>query len=100
MPADDVTKAWAFWYALNTSYTHKIGATLGYSNDQDTPKHMVFKHKKEDFTEILCDRLENVCIENNDAAAVLKSRNVKKAFHYIDTPYPGADQGPLQRLYN
>ena len=24
---------------------------------------------------------------------MLQSRNTKTAFHYIDTPYPGADQG-------
>jgi len=37
--------------------------------------------------------LENTFIENNEALTILISRNVKKAFHYIDPPYFNADMG-------
>ena len=32
-------------------------------------------------------------IECDDALKILRSRNVEKAFHYLDPPYPGSDQG-------
>lgn len=38
-------------------------------------------------------RIEHVHIENRDALQVLNSRDVKHAFHFLDPPYPGADQG-------
>ncbi len=50
-------------------------------------------NKKNEFTTLLQQRLEHTHIENNEALKVLESRNVKKAFHYLDPPYPGTDQG-------
>jgi DNA adenine methylase len=41
----------------------------------------------------LVSRIEHVQIENRDAIQVLQSRNARGFFHYIDPPYPNADQG-------
>jgi len=49
--------------------------------------------RKSDFTENLVERIQHAYIENDDAIKILQSRNVKKAFHYLDPPYPNADQG-------
>lgn len=44
-------------------------------------------------TEELVRRIEHAHIECDDALKILNSRNVENAFHYIDPPYPNADQG-------
>ena len=54
---------------------------------------LTLQNRKKMFTELLVERIENAYIENEDAIKILQSRNVKKAFHYIDPPYPNADQG-------
>ena len=88
-----VKRAWAFWYAANFSFAHKIGGGAKYSNDQHTSMPAILRAKKRDFTELLVARIESAYIENNDALRVLNSRNVSSAFHYLDPPYMGADQG-------
>jgi DNA adenine methylase len=60
---------------------------------QHTIVPRIMLRNKQEFTESLVDRIEKVQIENKDALIVLDSRNVSDAFHYIDPPYPNADQG-------
>ena len=90
---DDIQLAWAFWMCSNFSYGNKIGGGLKYSNDQSVLPPRIMKNMKQNFTDRLVERIEHVHIENKDAIEVLESRNVSKAFHYIDSPYPNADQG-------
>jgi DNA adenine methylase len=91
--ADDVKRAWAFWYACNFSFANKLGGGYKYSNDMHTSVTQTLAIKKREFTALLAARLENAYIENEDAIKVLRSRNVADAFHYLDPPYMGADQG-------
>lgn len=93
MPADEITKAWAFWYSSNFSFFCKIGAGMKFANDSNTIMPVSFMNKKNEFLDILVTRIENTHIENSDALKVLKSRNVPAAFHYLDTPYFNADMG-------
>lgn len=51
------------------------------------------KKRKQQFCEHLVSRIEHAYIENEDAIKIQESRNVPNAFHYIDPPYAGADQG-------
>ncbi len=88
-----VDLAWAFWMCSNFSYSNKIGGGFKYSNECFTVPSDSMTNRKKEFTEILVQRIEHVHIENEDAVKILLSRNVEKAFHYIDPPYPGADQG-------
>lgn len=90
---DKLQLAWAFWMCSNFSYGCKIGGGIKFSNDQSILPPRVMKNYKREFTEVLVNRIEECHIENNDALKVLQSRNVSKAFHYIDPPYAGADQG-------
>ena len=91
--ANDVTRAWAFWYCSNFSFACKIGGGMKFSNDQrQTPAHQI-NARKAQFTEKFVERIENAHIENDDALKILNSRNVAKAFHYVDPPYYNADQG-------
>ena len=88
-----VDVAWAFWMLCNFSYGNKIGGGLKYSNIQSTVVPKILKKKKELFTQFLVERVQECCIENREALQVLASRNIKDAFHYLDPPYPDADQG-------
>lgn len=85
--------AWAFWMCSNFSFSNKIGGGIKYSNEFGSPVPRIMRNKKRAFTEKLVKRIENAQIECTDYIKILQSRNVKKAFHYIDPPYWGADQG-------
>lgn len=91
--ATKVDLAWAFWFRSNFSHSCKLDGGFKYCNEQSVVPPDVMNRKKLEFTELLMKRLEHTVIENRDALWVLESRNVPKAFHYIDPPYPGADQG-------
>lgn len=91
--ADTVKRAWAFWFSSNHSYGCKLGAGFKYSNQQNQVPPQVMVNNKKAFTKLLQHRIEGCSIENKDALEVLISRNVADAFHYLDPPYPGADQG-------
>lgn len=90
--------AWAFWVCSNFAYSNKIGGGYKYSNDSHTSVPRTLTNHKRRFTEHLVARIENAYIENQDGLDVLQSRNVPAAFHYLDPPYPGADQGHYFRL--
>lgn len=90
---DKVQLAWAFWVCTNFAYSNKVGGGYKYSNDMSVAVPATLRKRKQDFTERLVARIENAYIENDDAIKVLNSRNVAKAFHYLDPPYPNADQG-------
>ncbi len=90
---NDIDLAWAFWMCSNFSYGCKIGGGMKYSNEQSILPPQIMKNMKREFTEQLIVRIEETHIECKDAIEVLISRNVKKAFHYIDPPYANADQG-------
>ena len=56
------------------------------------PKNI--ENKKLLYSTALRNRLDRVTIESRrQHTTVVKSRDRVGAFHYIDTPYPGADQG-------
>jgi DNA adenine methylase len=88
-----VEKAWALWLLSNLSHGNKLGGGMKYSNDQYTCVPKVMKKAKDMFTDQMLARIENAHIENQDAIKILIRRDVKDAFHFIDPPYPNADQG-------
>lgn len=85
--------AWAFWVCTNFAYSNKIGGGYKYSNHMSVAVPDKLAKCKQYFTEALAARIEHAYIENEDALYILSSRNVEKAFHYVDPPYPNADQG-------
>ena len=83
---DHVERAWAFWFTTNCSFTHKIGGGLKYGRDTKTIHPKILHRKKERFTEMLVERIENVIIECGDAINVIQTRDTPNAFHYVDPP--------------
>jgi DNA adenine methylase len=88
---EPIRRAWAFWILTNQGFSSKIGS-WGYDNQGDSMVKRLAS-KKTDFTIAYRNRLERVQIECNDALKVIKSRDSKRTFHYIDPPYIGSDQG-------
>lgn len=97
---DPVNLAWAFWFASNFSYSRKLGSGMSYSNDRGNQVPDNVRQKKVEFTEILVRRIEHAYIENDNALKILESRNVPKAFHYIDPPYCNADMGHYRASFS
>lgn len=102
----DVERAWGFWMRANFSFATKLDGGLRYSNDQTTLHPTIMANKKAEFTQLLQRRIENAYIECDDYRTILKSRNVKSAFHALDPPYfhgPDnlpADQGHYKRIFS
>ena len=90
---DKVQLAWAFWVCTNFAYSNKLGGGYKYSNYMSVSVPDTLAKRKAAFTELLVARIEHAYIENEDALKILRSRNTTNAFHYIDPPYAGADQG-------
>jgi DNA adenine methylase len=88
---DRVKRAWAVWMLANSSYGCMLDSVFGYDRTGGTSKKLA--HKREAFTEDYAIRLQRTQIECCDALRVIRSRDVKDAFFYIDPPYVGADQG-------
>ena len=74
-----VQLAWAYWVCCCQGFASKICSGWGYEKLLDS--------------EYYTKRLESVYIECRDALKVIQNRDVERAFHYIDPPYPGTSQG-------
>ena len=73
---DRIKRAWAIWMLANMSFnTHSLSM------------------KRDGFKEELAMRIQDVQIECCDALKIIKSRDNKDTFFYLDPPYVGADQG-------
>lgn len=96
--ASKVKRAWAFWMCANFSFMNKLNGGIKYSNDVGKAEPYVMRNKKASFTDLLVYRIETTTIENNDFRKILKSRNSKKAFHYLDNPFIGTDPGHYNQI--
>lgn len=85
-----LTQAWAFYVATTMGFSAIIGS---WSYDKYGKKCRRFYNKKMRFEDAIFDRLQFAEIECNDACSVIASRDSKQAFHYVDPPYVGANQG-------
>jgi DNA adenine methylase len=83
-------QAWAFYIATNMGFACSA-TSWGY--DKYSKRVRAFQNKKLRFDASIAERLENTQIENNDALKVITSRDAEDAFHYVDPPYLGSDQG-------
>jgi DNA adenine methylase len=88
---DRVKRAWAIWVLANCSYGAMLDSSFAY--DAKGQRTRVFKVKREAFTIDIAIRLQNTQIECCDALRIIKSRDSKDTFFYLDPPYVGADQG-------
>ncbi|WP_205410245.1 DNA adenine methylase, partial [Aquimarina longa] len=87
-----VKRAWAFWVQTNMSFSKILFGGYAYERKTNGISRGIF-NKKQAFTKEICDRLNLVDIECNDALKVIKSRDTSDSFFYIDPPYFNSDMG-------
>ena len=80
------------------SFASKIETTFGYDFNGEIPKKVT--GAKDQFTEHICTRLENVTIENRDALEVISCYDNPDAFHFVDPPYINTDCGHYEGRFN
>lgn len=92
--ADELQRAVAVFIVFNMSTNSNPNA--GWRADNGTGgSHVaiVFRHKVENFCPWICQRLLTVQISCRDALKVIKQRDTKDTFFYLDPPYLNANQG-------
>ena len=88
---DRIKRAWAIWMLANSSFGCNLTAGFGY--DKRGASTRTLANKRKAFTEELSMRIQDVQIECCDALKIIRSRDSKDTFFYLDPPYVGADQG-------
>lgn len=58
------------------------------------------RNAKDEFTEWLCSRLDNVTIENRDALDVISTYDSPDTFHFVDPPYINSDCGHYEGTFD
>jgi len=91
-------RAWAVWTLCKTSFASKLDGSFGYDFSGGMPKKL--SNAKDEFTELLCKRLENVTIESRDALTVIECYDNNDAFHFVDPPYVNSDCGHYEGSFN
>lgn len=89
---DEVRRAWAVWVLSSQSFASIIDGSWGYDKASNTTS-MKIANRREQFSEQLAERLQNVQIECADALYIIKSRDTQGSFFYCDPPYPNSDCG-------
>jgi DNA adenine methylase len=89
---DEVRRAWAVWVLATQSFSAMLDGSFGYDKSDNTTTKKI-GNKRQQFTEELALRLQNVCIECADALYVIKSRDTEASFFYCDPPYFNSDMG-------
>lgn len=88
-----VKRAWALWYVSKTSFASKLDGSYGYDKVRNTTVKKLCNAKEYAIAEAVAKRLENTQIECTDALRIIKSRDTKEAFHFVDPPYIGSNCG-------
>jgi DNA adenine methylase len=87
---EKIAIAWAFWVQCNMSFGNNIFSGFAFSNLGDAS---VTTNKKRSFTDQYSKRLENAELFCRDAINIIKLKDGKDSFFYIDPPYVSSDQG-------
>lgn len=84
--------AWAIWMLAGCSFASKLNGPFGYDKIRQTTTKK-FSNKRDAFTNEICERLENVQIENRDACQIIEASDTQDAFFYCDPPYFNSNMG-------
>lgn len=76
--------AWAIWALSKLSFASQLGASFGFDLKGVMAKKI--RNGKDNFSEMLCHRLDRVTIENDDALKVIRRYDCEGAFHFVDPP--------------
>jgi DNA adenine methylase len=88
----ELKRAWALWVLSSQGFAGQLDSSWGYDKSKNsTPKKI--ENKKEAFTIDLAIRLQQVQLECADALYIIRSRDTREAFFYVDPPYFNSDMG-------
>lgn len=90
--------AWAIWVLGKLTFASMQDGSFGYDRAGTTA--LKIKNAKDEFTDALCARLDNVTVENDNAATVIKRYDCPGAFHFVDPPYINSDCGHYEGAFN
>ena len=93
-----VQRAWAVWALCKMSFASMMDGSFGYDFGGGMPKKL--RNAKDEFTEWLCSRLDNVTIENRDALDVISTYDSPDTFHFVDPPYINSDCGHYEGTFD
>lgn len=88
----EVKRAWAVWVLASQSFSAILDGSWGYDVKKCTTSKKI-ANKREQFTEELAYRLQNVQIECTDALRIITARDRPESFFYCDPPYYNSDCG-------
>jgi len=88
----DLKRAWAVYILSTQGFAGMISNSWGYDKKANKTVKTI-NNRKARFTEDYAIRMQNVQLECTDALKVIKSRDYKDAFHYVDPPYYNSDMG-------
>ena len=91
-------RAWATWALSKMSFASNFAGSFGYDLAGTTPLKIL--NAKNEFTQYLCARLENVTIENRDGLKVIEQYDHTEAFHFVDPPYVGSACGHYENMFS
>lgn len=89
----DIDIAWAVWLTTNMSYSGSPNCGWKWDNGTDgTHSGTTMNNYRNAFNANLFKRLRYVQISCRDALTVIKQRDGRDSFFYLDPPYPGCTQ--------
>jgi DNA adenine methylase len=89
---DEIYRAWSVWVLSSQSFSSKLDGTWGYDKKENTNTQKI-NNKREQFTELMAQRLQNVQFECADALYIIQSRDTPESFFYCDPPYYNSNCG-------
>lgn len=85
--------AWSVWLTTNMSYSGSPNCGWKWDNGASgSHSGQTMNNYRNQFNNALFERLRLVQISCRDALTVIKQRDGKETFFYLDPPYPGANQ--------
>ena len=93
-----VQRAWAVWIGSKLGFASMLDGTFGYDRSGTTTLKLF--NAKDQFTEVICQRLSKVIIESENGLNVIQRYDCPEAFHFVDPPYVNSDCGHYIGMFN
>lgn len=88
--ADDIERAWAFFYLSRTSFGSNMGSGFSWNTKKNSSTSLTNRIAT---LGIVAERISKVCVYQRDALKIIDMYDNDSTVFYIDPPYVGANQG-------